>query len=139
MLTLILRSLAVLLFLFVFDLTSFYLTFIVFKTLKQALSNEPLHNSTGPLKLIYPFLPLGLLLNKTNHKQTFEIAFINSRLLASNHAQVKVDLSFTKYSCSAAMWLNRLWKLKLLDPKPVYIMKTFFFATEIFCDLLFAS
>ena len=66
------------------------------------------------------------------------MAFINSRLFTANHAAKKVDLSFGKCGYFAPVKLNRLWQLKLLDCKPVCIIKAIFLATTLFWDPIFA-
>ena len=103
------KSPAVLLLLPVLGPTSPYLASTSLKTFKQTLSNEFLRRSTSFAELLCPFLPLGLLPNKTNHKRTFDIAFINSCLLAGNYAQEKVDMNFAKCGCPAAVKLNLSW------------------------------
>ena len=100
---------------------------------KQVLSDQFLYCcSTSPVKTLCLFLPLGLLPNKTDCNQTFNIAFINSCPLASNHTWKEVDLSFAKCICLDAIKLNRLWQLELLDFKPVCIMKAISLTATIF-------
>ena len=132
------RSLAVLLPLPVFSLTPPYLASTAFRTFKQALSDELLRHSTSHIELFCPFPSLGLLLDKTNRKRTLDIAFINSRPLAGNHAWEEVDLSFAECGCLAVVKLNRLWQLELPDLKPVCIMEATSLAAAIFWDPLFA-
>lgn len=80
------RSLAVLLSFPVLGPTFSHLIFIALRIFKQVLQNEHLRHSTSFIELLCPFPPFGLLFNKTNYKWTFNTAFINSRLLAGNHA-----------------------------------------------------
>lgn len=126
------RSPVILLSLPILSLTSSYLASIDFKTVKWALLDKPLHYSTTFVELLYLFPPLNLLPDKTDCKQTFDIAFINSRLLADNYTWEKLDLNFAKYSCPTAIKLNRLWQLELLNFKSVYIMETIPLAATIF-------
>lgn len=80
------RSLAILLLFAVLGPTSPHLVSTALRTFKQALSDKPLRGSTSPIEPFCLFLPLRFLPNKTNHKQTFDIVFINSHPLTSNHA-----------------------------------------------------
>ena len=66
--------------------SSLYLASTAFRTFKRALSNEPWRCLTSPAEPFCLVLPLGLFRNKTDCKQTFDTAFINSRRLAGNHA-----------------------------------------------------
>lgn len=84
--TSVLESLAVLLLFLVLSSTPPHLVFTTLRTLKQALSDEPLRRLTSSIKTFRPFLPFGSLPNKTNCKRTFDTTFINSRPLANNHA-----------------------------------------------------
>ena len=102
------------------------------RTFEQAFSDELLCRSTSPAEFFCPFLPLGLLLKKTDRKRTFDTAFINSRPLASNHSRKEFDLSFAECGYSIAVKLNQSWQLKLLDPKPVSIIEAISLATLIF-------
>lgn len=79
-------SLIVLLLLPVFSLTPFYLTSTAFRTFKQTFLDKFLHHSTSTIDFFCSYLSLGLLSNKINCKQTFNIAFINSHPLADNYA-----------------------------------------------------
>lgn len=56
-------------------------------------NNNGLHNSTNTNKL----------------KWDFDIAFINSRLLAGNYDQKEVNLSFAGWRCLNAVKFNRWW------------------------------
>lgn len=102
---------------------------------------------TSLIKPLYLFLTLGAynlnnhnaLYNLTNNnkgKQVFNTAFINSCLLAGNHNQEKVDLSFTGCGCLDAVKLNQ--QLDLLDLKSVCIIKAISLAAALFWDLTFA-
>lgn len=73
--------------------------------------------SISPIKFFYLFLALGVynpdnnngLYNPTNTnklKWSFDTTFINSCLLAGNHNQKKVDLSFENCGCSDAIKFN---------------------------------
>lgn len=115
-------SLAVLLLLSVLSLTLLHLVFTAFKIFKQALLDKSLHCSTNFAGFFYLFPSLSLLLDKTNCKQTFNTAIINSRPLASNYARKKFNLSFAECGCLATVKLNQLWQLKLLNIKPVCII-----------------
>lgn len=130
-------SLSVLLLYSVFGPASLYLASTFLKTFNRALLAELLRRSTSSKEHFYPFLPLVLLSNKTNRKQTFDIVFINSRLFADNHAQEEIDLSFAECGCLIVVKLNQSWQMELLDLKPVYIIKVIPFATTIFLKLLF--
>lgn len=100
--------LAVLLFLSMLDLTLPHLVSTAAKIFKQVLSDKLFHSfSTSLTELPHPFPPLGLLLDKTKCKQTFDTVFITTCPLASNHAQKEVDLRFAKCGCFAAVKLNR--------------------------------
>lgn len=60
-------------------------------------------NKLNKLSSLHWFLAL----NKLNkHKRTFNIAFIKSCPLASNHAIKKVDLSFAGFRCPDVVKLN---------------------------------
>lgn len=131
------RSLAVLSPLLMLGLTPPHLASTALKTFKQALSNELLRRSTSFAESLCPFPPLGSLPNKTDRKRTFDIAFINSRPLAGNHAREEVDLSFAECGYPAAVKLNRSWQLELLDLKPVCIIETICLAAAIFWDTSF--
>lgn len=87
-----------------------HLTSSSLRIFKRALSDEPLRRrSTSPAQLLCLFPPLGSLSDKTDRKRTFDKAFINSRLLASNHDRDEVDLRFAECGYTAAVKLNRLW------------------------------
>lgn len=83
----------------------------LFKIFKQLWSDELWPRvSTSPAKPLHPFQALGLY-NPTNNnerKQNFDPMFTNSRLLAGNHDQEKVDLSFAGCSCHNAVKLNTM-------------------------------
>lgn len=64
--------------------------------------------------------------NPTNTKKFkwgFDTMFMNICLLAGNHNQKKVDLSFACFGYPNAVKFNRLRQLNLLDLKSVYIIK----------------
>lgn len=55
---------------------------------KQALLDELLRYrlpTPSLAELLCPFLTLGLLIKNNDHKQPYDTAFINSRLLIGNH------------------------------------------------------
>lgn len=80
------ESLVILLSLFVLGPAPPYLTFKALRIFKQAFLDKFLRRHlTIPLEFLYPFQLLGLLLYKTNRKQTFDTAFINSRPYGGNH------------------------------------------------------
>ena len=72
------------------------------KTFNKALSDELLvyHRSTSP-SFLCPFPTLCPL-----PKQSFDIAFINSRPIAENHAAKEVDLSFGECACLVPVKCN---------------------------------
>lgn len=90
-----------------------------FKTFKQSLSIEPWpYGLTSFAKFFHLFLALGTYnLNNNNNlhnltntnklKRGFNTPFINSRPLASNHDQKKVNLSFASCKCPDAVKFNR--------------------------------
>lgn len=80
------RSLAILSFFTGFSLIFLYLASTALRIFKQALSDKFLYSSTSFAEFFYPFPPLGLLSNKTDCKQTFDIAFINFCLFVGNYA-----------------------------------------------------
>lgn len=82
---LVLGSLVVLLPLPMFDPTPAYLAFTALRSFKCAFSDKFLRCSSSFAGLYYLFLLFGLLPNKNNCKWTFDTAFINLPLLASNH------------------------------------------------------
>ena len=100
---------------------------LLLKTFKQFLSDEPQPRmSTSPVKPFCLFLAFGTanlddnnslynLTNNNKRKRGFNTLFINSRLLADNHDQKKIDLSFAKCKYPATVKLNQLWQLDLLD------------------------
>lgn len=128
----VLESWVVLLLLFILGLTLLYLAFTTFKSFKQALSNKFLRHLSSLAKFLCLFLLFDLLFNKINHKQTFDIAFINLCLLADNYGLEIVDISFVECSSLNAGRSNWLKKLELLNPKLVCIIKAIFFAVSIF-------
>lgn len=132
------KSLAILLLFSVLGLTSSYLAFTAFKTLKQALLNKLFYYSTSSAKFFDLFLFFCSLPDKTNCKRIFDIVLINSRLLASNYTWEKVNLSFAKCSCLARIKLNWLWSLEFLDFKLIYIIEAILLIAAIFEDLSFA-
>lgn len=78
---------------------------------KQILLDEFLYCHSTRLssaELFCAFLTLDLLFEKNDCKQFFNIAFINSRPLASNYAFKEVDWSFEKYASSSSVKLNWL-------------------------------
>lgn len=81
----IFRSLVVLFLLFMLGSTLFYLAFSALKIFKQTLLNKFLHcHSTSLINFFSLYLFFGLLPNKTDCKQIFDIIFINSYFFASN-------------------------------------------------------
>ena len=94
----------------VLDLALTWFTSSAFRIFKQALLDKLLGHqltSLSPSKLFYPFLILRLLPKKSNCKWLFDIAFINSCPLATNHVTKEVDLSFGEYGCFVPVKLNR--------------------------------
>ena len=82
----VLGSPDVLLFLPVLRLALPHLASTTLKTFKQALSDKFLRHCSTSLVEFFCLFPLfDSLHDKTNRKQTFDIAFINSCLVASNH------------------------------------------------------
>lgn len=75
--------------------------------------------------------------NTNKCKRDFDITFINSRLLASNHDQKEVDLSFAGCGYPNSVKFNRSWQLDLFDPKPVSIIETISLAAALFWDPTF--
>ena len=133
------RSAAVLSSLLILGPTPPHLASTVLKIFKRALSDELLRgHSTSPAEPLCPFPPLGSLPNKTDCKQTFDTAFINSCLFAGNHSWEEFDLSFKEYGSSVAVKLNRSWQFELLDPELVCIMEAILLAAAIFWDPSFA-
>ena len=120
------------------------------RTFKQSLSDKPWPRvSTSLSKPFYLFSALGALnpnnisgsynpINKNKRKWGFNTAFINSRLLAGNHDEKELDLSFAGSGCPALVKLNRSWQLDLLDPKPVCIIKAIPLTAASFWDPFFA-
>lgn len=96
-----------------------HLTSTALRIFKQTLLNKSLHRSTSLEESFCPVPPLGLLPDKTDCKQTFDIAFINSCLLTGNSTQEMVDIGFAKCGCLATVKLNWSCQLELLDPKLV--------------------
>ena len=125
---------ALLLLLFLLGLL-FPLGLLLLKTFKQLLlDGSQIYVLTSLAKPLCLFLALGMynsennnglynLTNNNKRKQIFNITFINSHLLAGNHDQKEVDLSFAGCGCPDTVKLNRSWQLNLLDPKPVYIIE----------------
>ncbi len=110
------------------------------KIFKRALSDKPLGRQSTSLSLVeprYPFPPLGPLPEKSNCKRSFDMAFINSRPLARNHAANEADLSFGKYGCLVPVKLKQLWQFEPRDCKPVCIMEAISLAATLFWDPLF--
>lgn len=71
-------------------------------------------------------------------KWSFNKAFnINSRLLAKDYIKKNVDLSFVSYNYSTTIKTNRIFQHKLLNNKPIYIVKTIPVTVTIFCDFKF--
>lgn len=133
------ESLAVFSFLLVLGPVSPHLTFTTFRIFKRALSDELLRrHSTSFAELLCPFPPLGSLSDKTNGKQTFNIAFINFCPLTGNHASEEIDLSFAECDCPAGVKLNQSWQLELLDLQMVCIIEAIPLVAAIFCNPLFA-
>lgn len=92
----------------ILGITPTHLSFSSLRTFKYALSDEPLcHRSTSPTEPLYLFLTSNPLSKKSERKQPFDMIFINSRPLASNHTAKEVDLSFREYGCPVAVKLNR--------------------------------
>lgn len=89
--------------------TPTYFISSVFRTFKQALSDQLLHHhSTSSAELLCPFPNFDPLSEKKKRKWPFNIAFINSHSLAGNHIANKVDLSFKEYNCPTPVKLNQL-------------------------------
>ena len=119
------------------------------KTFKQSLSDELWPRMlTSPAKPFRLFPALGALnpdnnnglynpTNKNKRKRGFDIAFINSRLLAGNYDQKEVDLSFEGCGYPATIKLNWSWQLDLLDPKPICIIEAIPLAAALFWDPFF--
>lgn len=71
----------------VLGITPTYLTSLAFRTFKWILSDKALRpHLTSPTEFLYPFLIHGALPKKSKCKRLFDIVFINSCLLTSNHA-----------------------------------------------------
>lgn len=92
--------------------------------------------------LIKPFRPFSALdlYNLTNNnkcKRNFDIAFLTSRLLADNHDQEKIDLSFAGCSCPDTGTLNRSWQLDLLDLMPICIIEVIPLVAALFWNSIF--
>ena len=124
----------------VLSLAPTWLTSSALRIFKRALSDEHLdHQSTSPspLKSFRPFSILGLMPKKSDCERPFDIAYINSRLFAANHAAKEFELSFGKCGCPAQVKFNRSQQMELLDRKPVCIMEAIPLATALFWDLLF--
>ena len=86
-----------------------HLASTAFRTFKQILLDKSLRcHSTSLVELHCLFLPLKLLLNKTNSKEIFDIVFVNSCPLAGNHTREDVDLNFAECGCPAIIKLNQL-------------------------------
>lgn len=99
-----------------FGPTRTYLTSSALRKFNQTSSDESLrHRKTSPAEPICLFPTLGLLLEKIECKQIFDIAFIKSHPPAGNHAAKKVDLSFGECRYLILIKLNWLLKLELLD------------------------
>ena len=78
---------------------------------------------TSFTKLFCPFPALGAynpgdnngsynLTNNNKCKRNFDTTFLNSCLLADNHNEEEIGLSFAGYKYSNAVKLNRLWQYK---------------------------
>lgn len=105
---------------------------------KQSLSNKFWPYISTSSTFYYLFSTPDLDLNNNNKcKQIFDIVFINSHLLVSNHIIKQVDMSFVIYRYPAIIKLNRCWQLDLLDPKLVYIIKAIPLTIGLFWDLIF--
>lgn len=105
--TLVFRSLIILSPLSMLGLALPHLAFTTLKIFKQTLLDEFLHcRSTSLAKFLYFFLLFGLLSNKINYKQTFDIIFINSYPLANIYAWEKINLSFIECNCLTIIKLN---------------------------------
>ena len=87
-----------------------FLGFSPLRTFKQSLLDKPSPRvSTSPAKFFCLFLALGAY-NSTNtneRKWGFDTIFINSCLLAGNHDQKEVDLSFASCRYSDTVKLNK--------------------------------
>lgn len=70
--------------------------------------------------------------NNNKYKRDFNMIFINSRLLASNHYQKDVDLSVASCGYPIIVKLNQSLQLDLFDLKPVCIIKAILLAVTLF-------
>lgn len=106
--------------------------------------------STSLAKLFCPFMTLGAynpdnyngsynLTNNNKDKDNFYTTFINSCLLADNHDQKKINLSFLGCEYPDIIKFSWSWQLDLLDLKPVCIIKAISLAAALFWDPIFAS
>ena len=96
----------------VLDPAPTHLTSSALKIFKQALSDKLLSCHLTSLSLVGPlgpFLTLGPLPEKNDHKRSFETTFINSCQLAGNHAAKEMDLKFGECRCLTPVKLNQSW------------------------------
>ncbi len=94
----------------VLDLAPTRLTSSALRIFKRVLSDEPLgcrSISLSPAEPLRPSPTFGPLLEKSNHKRSFNTTFINSRPLVGNHVAQEVDLSFGECGLPAPVKLNR--------------------------------
>lgn len=111
------ETLALLLPLFVLS-PPLFLGFWLFKTFKQSLWDKLWsHVSTSSIKPLYLFSTLGTYnldnnnslynpINNNKRKRGFNTLFINSCLLANNHNQKEINLSFVDCGCLDIVKLN---------------------------------
>lgn len=131
---------AILLLFSLFYSTLTYLISVLLRTLKQILLEKILCCClTSFAEFLFLFLTFSLLFKRRNCKQTFNIIFLKSYPIACNFITNKINLSFVQYGCLAIVWFQQLWQLKLLNYKPVCIIKPIFLIVILFYDLLFAS
>ena len=64
----------------------------------------------------------------------FDKTFINTRLLADNHAEREVDFSFAVCGCSLVVKLNKLWQIDFLERRPARIVGIIPLVAAIFWD-----
>lgn len=117
-----------------------HLKFSILQIFKKALSNEHWNRcSTSPSSVepLHLFLTLGLLPEKNDCKQSFDMAFINSCSLVENYAAKEMDQSFENSGYFLLIRLNWFWQFELLDCKLIYIIDVIFQVVILFWNLLF--
>ena len=67
-------------------------------------------------------------------KKKFNKTFINTRPLANNHVEKKLNLSFARCGCPPAVKLNRSWQIELLEHKYSCMVETIPLVAAIFGD-----